>query len=158
VSTGIVRCLAIVLALALAGCTTVCDREMLPHAGDASTPENLVDLVVYSCKNHCWRVLYDHASERTRAEYGYVKFRIGFPDLKAPGSDEKVVDLVASSTPDVVSHSHIGDNYRLAYLTRKVGSESKDLNVLLILETDDDGKPEWHVALSEQVAKKVPFE
>jgi hypothetical protein len=154
----LLRRLAPVAVLALAACSTVCDRDALPNRGDASTPEHLLELVVYSCQNHCWRTLYDHASVKTREQYGYVKFRLGFPDLKAPGSDEKVADLVASSRPDVVAHSHLGDNFRLGYLTRTVGSESKDLNVLLILETDDEGKPEWHVALAEQVERKVPFE
>lgn len=145
--------------LALAGCSTVCDREQLPNAGDASTPEHLLDLVVYACKNHCWRLLYDHASEATRAEYGYLKFRVGFPEAKQPDSDRKIVDLLAASRPDVVSHySQLGDRYRLGYLSHDVGGESRDLNVLLVLEADEDGKPEWHVAVHEQVQHKIPFE
>jgi hypothetical protein len=150
--------LAAALLALLAGCSTVCDRDALPNHGDASTPEHLVELMLYSCKNHCWRTLYDHASEKTRDEYGYVKFRLGFPELKAPGRDEKVVDLVAASTPDVIAHySAGGERYRLAYLQHAHDGETEDLNILLVLETDDDGKPEWKVALSEQVARKVAF-
>jgi hypothetical protein len=148
----------VAVTLGVAGCSTVCDRESLPNKGDASTPENLVSLVLYACQNHCWRVLYDHASEKTRAKYSYVEFRIGFPDMKAPGSEEKIVDLVASSSLDVVSHWHWGERYRLAILSHKTGDESQDLNVVLVQEQDEDGNAEWHVALAEQMDRKVPFD
>jgi hypothetical protein len=145
-----------VLALVLltAACSTVCDKDKLPNGGDTSTPEHVAALLQYGCQNECWSLLYDLMSEKTRDKYSYVKFRIGFPDLKAPGHDTETVRGLVARTKDVlVSHSHLGDEYRLAYLTYQDGTESKDLNVLLIQEGT-----EWHVALEEQVEKKVAFE
>lgn len=147
--------LALLLAATatFAGCSTVCDKEKLPHGGDLSTPEHTVAVLQYGCRNECWSELYDLMSEKTRAAHSYVKFRVGFPDLKAPGSEETVRSLVARTGEVLVSRSHIGDSYRLAYLTLKEDGKDKDLNVLLILEG-----AEWHIALQEQVDKKVAFD
>lgn len=147
------RVLLALVLLSAAACTTVCSKENLPNKGDVSTPEHAVELLQYGCRQSCWSELYDLMSEKTRAEYSYVKFRVGFPDLKAPGRDETVRELVARTGEVLVSHSHIGDNYRLALLSIVENGESKDLNVLLIQEG-----AEWHVALQEQVEKKVEFE
>ncbi len=149
----------IIIATLLAGCSSVCDREKMPHAGDASTPENLARIVQYACRNECWSTLYDVVSAKTRDKYSYVEFRVGFPRLEAPGREgEKVAALVARTGDVLVARSHLGPEFRLAYLTYKEGRDEKDLNVLLIEEKDDDGKPEWHVALQEQVDRKVAFE
>jgi hypothetical protein len=150
---------ALVATIALAGCTSVCDREFLPYRGDASTPEHTIALVQYACKNECWRVLYEHTSAKTRDKYSYLEFRVGFPSLKAPDHDETVRELIAATSPEVlVSHSHLGDEWRLAILTYGTGKNAKDLNVLLIQEPGEDEKPEWHVALQEQVARRVSFD
>ena len=141
------------LVVALAGCSSVCDKEFLPHGGDTSTPEHTALILQYGCAKECWSLLYDLMSEKTRDKYSYVKFRLGFPDLKAPGRDETVRELVARTNDVLVAHSHLGDEFRLAYLTYLDGGEKKDLNVLLIQEGD-----QWHVALEEQVEKKVAFE
>jgi hypothetical protein len=150
------------LALALAGCTSVCDREFLPFNGDASTPEHTLAIVQYACKNECWRVLYDHTSEKTRDKYSYVEFRLGFPDLKAPDHAETVCELIARTEPEPsVIHSHLSDEtheFRLGLLTYNDGIKNRDLNVLLIQEPGEDEKPEWHVALQEQVIRKVSFD
>jgi hypothetical protein len=145
--------LAVVIAVALAGCSTVCDREFLPNAGDTSTPEHAVALLQYGCAKECWSLLYDLMSEKTRDKYSYIKFRVGFPRIKAPGHEETVRELVARTKEVLVAHSHLGDEFRLAYLTYHEQGESKDLNVLLVQEGAD-----WHVALEEQVAKKVAFD
>ncbi len=92
-------------------------------------------------------------SEKTRDKYSYIKFRVGFPSIKAPGREETVRELVARTHEILVALSHLGDEFKLAYLTYEDGGEKKDLNVLLIKEGD-----QWHVALEEQVEKKVPFE
>jgi hypothetical protein len=147
------RFLLAILLASLAACSSVCDREKMPFAGDTSTPEHTVSVLQYGCKNECWSALYDLMSEKTRDKYSYIKFRVGFPDLKAPGREETVRELVARTNDVLVAHSHIGDNYRLAYLTYQEGGEKKDLNVLLIQEGT-----EWHIALQEQVEKKVAFE
>lgn len=139
--------------LVVAGCSTVCDKEKLPAGGDVTTPEHTVAILQYGCRNECWSTLYDLMSEKTRDKYSYVTFRVGFPGLKPPDREETVHELVARTNEVLVSRSHLGDNYRLAYLTYKQGGESKDLNVLLIQEG-----AEWHVALEEQVEKKVAFE
>lgn len=144
--------------LLLGGCSTVCDRDRLPGHGDASTPEKLCAIVQHACRHECWGTLYDFASERTRSEYSYVKFRVGFPDLKPPGHEETVAQLVARTTSVLVAHSHLGEEFRLAYLTYLRDGEEKDLNVLLVEEKGEDGRPEWHVAVQEQVDRKVAFD
>ena len=144
---------ALIFVAFLVGCSTVCDREFLPNKGDVSTPEHTCQLLQYGCQKECWSLLYDLMSEKTRDKYSYIKFRVGFPDLKAPGREETVRELVARTGETLVAHSHLGDNYRLAYLSYQEKGESKDLNVLLIQEGI-----EWHVALEEQVEKKVAFE
>jgi len=145
--------IVLLLVAVLSACSTICDKENLPNAGDTSTPEHTVALLQYGCQRECWSLLYDLMSEKTRDKYSYVKFRIGFPDLKAAGRDETVRALVAATNEVLVAHSHLGDEYRLAYLTYVDQGESKDLNVLLVQEGT-----EWHVALQEQVEKKVAFE
>ncbi len=147
------RVLLALTLLSAAACTTVCSRENLPNKGDVSTPEHAVELLQYGCRQSCWSELYDLMSEKTRAKYSYVKFRIGFPDIKPPDRDETVRELIARTGEVLVSHSHLGDNFRLAYLSHDERGESKDFNVLLIQEGAD-----WHVALQEQIEKKVPFE
>ncbi|MBI3724514.1 hypothetical protein HY251_11255 [bacterium] len=144
--------------LAAAGCGTY-DRERLPFAGDASTPERTVAIVQHACRTETWGALYDLASDKTREKYSYVEFRMGFPRLKVPGSAETVCSLVARTSNDVlVSHWHWGEKWRLAILTVGEGDGAKDLNVLLVQERKDDEKLEWHVALAEQVEKKVAFD
>jgi hypothetical protein len=147
------RLFAAILVTSLAACSTVCDKENLPFAGDTSTPEHAVAVMQYGCRMECWSLLYDLMSEKTRDKYSYLKFRVGFPDLKAPGRDETVRELVARTGEVLVSQSHLGDEFRLAYLTYTEKGESKDLNVLLIKEGT-----EWHIALEEQVEKKVAFD
>ncbi len=110
-------------------------------------------MLQYGCRNECWSELYDLMSEKTRAEHSYVKFRVGFPDLKAPGREETIRSLVARTGEVLISRSHIGDRYRLAYLTIREDGKDKDLNVLL---KEEGG--EWDIALQEQIEKKVAFD
>jgi hypothetical protein len=147
------RAAVLALAFALAGCSSVCDKEFLPNKGDTATPEHTVEILQYACAKECWSLLYDLTSEKTRDKYSYLKFRVAFPSLKAPGREETVHELVARTHDILVAHSHLGDEFRLAYLTYEEGGEKKDLNVLLIQEGE-----QWHVALEEQVEKKVSFE
>ena len=128
------RALLALLVALVAGCSSVCDKEHLPNAGDVSTPEHTVALLQYGCRMECWSTLYDLMSEKTRDKYSYLKFRVGFPEIKAPGREETVRELVALTGEVLVSQSHIGENYRLAYLTYVEKGESHDLNVLLIQE------------------------
>jgi hypothetical protein len=144
--------LLLLVSVLASACSTVCDKEKLPHAGDLSKPEHTAAILQYGCRNECWSEIYDLASEKTRAEYGYVKFRVGFPDLKAPGKDETIRALIARTGEILVMRSHIGEKYRLALMTIVEGGKDRDLNVLLLLEGG-----EWHVALQEQVEKKVAF-
>src|SRR5947209_1729352 len=105
--------LLLVAPLGMTGaCSTICDKENLPAAGDTTTPEHTIALLQYGCRKACWSLLYDLMSEKTRAEHSYVKFRVGFPDLKAPGRDETIRALVARTNEVLVSKSHIGDDYR----------------------------------------------
>ncbi len=150
----LLRSLLVACLVALAsGCSSICDKEKQPHGGDLSKPENTCAILQYGCRNECWSELYDLMSEKTRAEHSYLKFRVGFPDLKAPGREETIRSLVARTGEVLVSRSHIGEKYRLALLNLPAEGKDKDLNVLLILEGS-----EWHIALQEQVEKKVAFD
>jgi hypothetical protein len=151
--------IACAVLAATAGCSSLCDRERLPFQGDASSPEHTVAIAQYACKNECWSALYDLTSAKTREKHSYIEFRLGFPRLTVPGGEEKVATLVAATSPDVlVSHWHWGERWRLAILTLPTGEGSRDLNVLLVQEKGEDEKLEWHVALQEQVDKKVAFD
>ena len=142
------------------GCASPCDRERRPFQGDLSVPEHAVAIAQYACRNECWGALYDLVSEKTKNKYSSIEFRLGFPDLKAPGSQETVAALVAGAQLDVVSRWHWGEGWRLAILTADRPTGKKELNVLLRLEPVEEGSEdlEWHVALQEQVDRKVPFE
>lgn len=146
--------LAMVLsALMAVGC---CGCPKPDHA-IADSPRNLSKSFVFYVRNECWSESYDLLSKKTQDERSYIEWRLGAPNLKFPGTELKVRDVInKGETIDIVPYDESGkDKTQLWIFEDKIpgGPERCRLFNFLIVP---DGQ-EWRLGLQEQQVRQIPI-